>query len=337
MIKSKILLLTFGSEECASTKYRLHQYKNFFRKDQILTDYQPAKTFSDFERIDEYEIVILQKAILSTQKVRKLAKLAKRFIYDVDDRIWLRPFKKHSFFSRIRINYRMQKICQSADLCMVANDLIAKDIKVFGGRPIIIPMALDGKTWFPREKTNNQIVIGWTGAPGNLPFLEEILPSIKIFVKNNPRVKLVIHCGKNPHFQDVDFEYIEFEAGKEHEVVRSFDIGLLPLPQNDPFTDGKSPIKGIQYIASGVVVVATKTISALNLLGSQINDAGFVNYAETINDWGRILSELTRNPNELTHIGKKGRDFFESNYEFGKTYKLLRSTFLNRIISCNLK
>ena len=325
----KILALTFGDQSCPSTKYRLLQYKDLFAQDSVNIKFETAKSFKNFKEIPNYDLVVLQKTILSTGKVKKIAQLSKKFIYDADDRIWLRSFKKHSFFSRIRINYRMQKICQSADLCMVANDLIAKDIKVFGGRPIIIPMALDGKTWFPREKTNNQIVIGWTGAPGNLPFLEEILPSIKIFVKNNPRVKLVIHCGKNPHFQDVDFEYIEFEAGKEHEVVRSFDIGLLPLPQNDPFTDGKSPIKGIQYIASGVVVVATKTISALNLLGSQNNDAGFVNYAETINDWGKILSELTRNPNELTHIGKKGRDFFESNYESGKTYKLLRNVLQN--------
>ena len=116
-------------------------------------------------------------------------------------------------------------------------------------------------------------------------------------------------------------------------MVRSFEIGLLPLPQNDPFTDGKSPIKGIQYIASGVVVVATKTISAVNLLGNQNNDAGFVNYAETISDWGKILSELIRNPHGLTEMGKTGRDFFKSSYDSGKTYKLLLSVLQNHYMS----
>lgn len=223
----------------------------------------------------------------------------------------------------------MHKICQCADLCMVANELIANDIREFGGKPIIIPMALDGEVWFPKEKGNEEIVIGWTGAPGNLPFLEAILPSIKIALKTTHNVKFVIHCGKNPYFQDIDYEYFGFEAGKEQEIVRSFDIGLLPLPQNDPFTDGKSPIKGIQYIASGVVVVATKTISAVNLLGNQNNEAEFVKYAETIDDWAKILSQLIRNPNGLTHIGKKGRDFFESNYESSTTYNLLRSVLQN--------
>lgn len=329
MRRRKILILTFGNEECASTKYRLHQYKNFLREDKILVDHYPAKTFSDFAKIVDYNLVILQKAILPVKKLKKIAKLSERFIYDVDDRIWLRPFKKHSFFSKIRINYRMQKICQSADICMVANDLIAKDIIEFGGKPIIIPMALDGKTWFPKRKTNKQIVIGWTGAPSNLRFLERILPSIKITLKTNNNVKFVIHCGKNPYFQDIDYEYIGFYAGKEQEVVRSFDIGLLPLPQNDPFTDGKSPIKGIQYIASGVVVVATKTTSAINLLGGQNNEAEFVKYAETIDDWAKILSQLSRNPNGLTHMVKTGRDYFESNYDSVKTYKLLLGVLQN--------
>ncbi len=36
--------------------------------------------------------------------------------------------------------------------------------------------------------------------------------------------------------------------------MRTFDIGLLPLP-DDPFVQGKSPIKTLQYFASGVAVV----------------------------------------------------------------------------------
>jgi len=325
----KVFILTFGDDHCPSTHYRFLQYRKHFRADDFSIDYKIAKDFNEWSLLPNYDLIILQKTVLSTQKVRKITKLAKRFIYDVDDRIWLRPFKRHSFFSMIRINYRMQKICKSAELCMVANDLIAKDIREFGGKPTIIPMALEGEVWFPKEKTNKHIVIGWTGAPSNLPFLEAILPSIKVTLKTNLNVKFVIHCGKNPYFQDIDYEYIEFEAGKEQEVVRSFDIGLLPLPQNDPFTDGKSPIKGIQYIASGVVVVATKTISAVNLLGNQNSEAEFVKYAERIDDWAKILSQLIRNSNESTHIGKKGRDFFESNYESGKTYKLLRSVLQN--------
>ena len=101
-------------------------------------------------------------------------------------------------------------------------------------------------------------------------------------------ITIHIHTGHNPRFENLEYEYIPFIPSKGHDFVRSFDIGLLPLPQNDPFTDGKSPIKGIQYIASGAVVVATKATTAVNLLGGQNNEAEFVKYAKTVNEWVRF-------------------------------------------------
>ena len=64
----------------------------------------------------------------------------------------------------------MRTICKSAEICMVANEVIANDIIGFGGKPSILPMALDRKIWFPKDTQNEKIVIGWTGAPANLPF-----------------------------------------------------------------------------------------------------------------------------------------------------------------------
>ena len=325
----KVFALTFGDENCPSTNYRLIQFKKLLLNDGIELDHEIAKPFKDFKKLAGYDIVILQKNILSASKIRQIAKHAKRLIYDVDDRIWLRPSKKHSFFTQIRINHRMLTICRCAETCMVANEVIAKDIISYGGKPSVVPMALDGKIWFPKEKENDKVVLGWTGAPANLPFLEKILNPLRNVLNSNPNTRLVIHCGQDPCFENLEYEYIRFIPGKEQDVVRSFDIGLLPLPQNDPFADGKSPIKGIQYIASGVVVVATKTFSAVNLLGNQNDGGEFVRYAETIDDWAKILSQLIRNRNELTHIGKKVRDFFESNYEFSTTYNLLRSVLQN--------
>jgi hypothetical protein len=194
-------------------------------------------------------------------------------------------------------------------------------------------MALDGKTWFPKDEQNEKIVIGWTGAPANLPFLEKILNPLRNVLNSNPNTKFVIHCGQDPCFENLEYEYIPFIPGKEQDVVRSFDIGLLPLPQNDPFADGKSPIKGIQYIASGVVFVATKTTSAVNLLGGQNNEAEFVKYAKTVNEWGKILSQLIRNSNKLNQIGKVGRDFLNPTMSLAKL--TICCEVCSKIITCN--
>ena len=82
------------------TKYRLLQYKDRFARDSVSMELEIAKSFKNFKEIPNYDLVILQKTILSTNKVKKIAQLSKKFIYDADDRIWLRPLKKYSLLTR---------------------------------------------------------------------------------------------------------------------------------------------------------------------------------------------------------------------------------------------
>ena len=123
----KILVLAFGDENCASTWYRLLQYKPLLEQDGIALEYTPAKTFGDFRSIPNFDLVVLQKTILSMGKVKRIARLAKRFVYDADDRIWLRPFRPYGWIARMRIDARMRNIAKRADTCIAANSLIASD------------------------------------------------------------------------------------------------------------------------------------------------------------------------------------------------------------------
>tara|TARA_A200000113_G_scaffold215519_1_gene219916 strand:+ start:450 stop:1430 length:981 start_codon:yes stop_codon:yes gene_type:complete len=316
----KVFALTFGNENCPSTNYRLIQYKEHLLNDGIELDHEIAKSFKDFKKLAGYDLVILQKTILSASKIRKIAKNAKRLIYDADDRIWLRPFRKHNLFTQIRINHRMRKICKYAQICMVANEVIAKDIISYGGKPSVVPMALDGKIWFPKEEQNEKIVIGWTGAPANLSFLEKILHPLRDVLIRNSDVKLVIHCGHDPCFENLDYEYIPYIPGKEAEVVRSFDIGLLPLPSKDPFVDGKSPIKGIQYLASGLAIISAKTHSSKNIF----KNLDSVEYADNEHKWLEIISSMVGKKESILKASEKSRQFFHENYDISSTYKILR-------------
>ena len=48
----KVFALTFGDENCPSTKYRLIQYKEHLHKDGIKLEHEIAKPFKDFEKLD---------------------------------------------------------------------------------------------------------------------------------------------------------------------------------------------------------------------------------------------------------------------------------------------
>lgn len=300
------------------------QYKDRFAQDSVSIKFEIAKSFKNFKEIPNYDLVVLQKTILSTGKVKKIAQLSKKFIYDADDRIWLRPLKKYGLFTRIRINHRLRTICKYAKHCMVSNEVIATDIRKFGGKPNIIEMGLDGDIWHPKKTANEEVVIGWTGAPVNLLFLENILKPLKEFLKKNANVKFVIHCGKNPNFKNIDYEYVPFSPGNEPEIVRSFDIGLLPLPRDDPFTDGKSPIKGIQYLASGLTIISSKTLSAENIF----KDLESIHFADSKHDWFERLTFVVNKRKNLTEGGQLSRKFFENTYDSNVIYRKLKNKIL---------
>ena len=316
------LALTFGDQNCASTNYRILQYKEALKNADIHLTYVPAKEFYDFDSVKNFDCVVLQKTILSASKVRRIAINAKRFIYDADDRMWLSPFKKHSLITQMRINYRMRNIAKLSSLCTVANDTIAEDIRKFGGKPIIIPMALDANTWHPKKQKNERIIIGWTGAPHNLPYLEETLPALKEVLDTHKNSKFVIHCGKNPNFTGIAYQHIPFVPGEETGVVRSFDIGLLPLA-NDPFSNGKSPIKALQYMASGSPIVCSDTPVSRYLLKNE----AFAFFANDHSMWFKNLQSLIVDSTNRKKVSQSAKKYFLDNHSLSKISKQLIEIF----------
>ena len=116
----KVFALTFGDENCPSTKYRLIQHKDHLLNDGIEFDHEIAKSFNDFKKLSGYDLVILQKTILSSSKIRRIAKYAKRLIYDADDRIWLRPFRKYNLFTQMRIKGNIAKAMINTNVFSIA-------------------------------------------------------------------------------------------------------------------------------------------------------------------------------------------------------------------------
>jgi glycosyltransferase involved in cell wall biosynthesis len=193
-------------------------------------------------------------------------------------------------------------------------------------------MALDGETWVPEawlpinQKESRNLTIGWTGAPVNLPFLKSILPPLQELIRKHECVRFAIHCGVDPCWHDIKYDYIPYEKGKEPEVVRTFDIGLLPLPRDD-FADGKSPIKVLQYLASGVAMVCSRTPATLDFSNKRTVSL----YAETSNDWHECMEKLVKDQSLLNEMSRNGREQFDEYYEINQTYPIQRKALAGQL------
>jgi glycosyltransferase involved in cell wall biosynthesis len=323
----KLFALTFGDPATPSSHFRLHQYAQAFHEQGVVLEHAVAKGFEDWERLGESDLVLLELTLLPAGKIRRLRRHARVLVYDACDRIWLRPGREYDWLARARQRHRLRATVRAADLCLAANGVIAADLRAAGARRVeLLPMSVDTEAWnaIGRPEPDGTVTIGWSGSPGNLAFLEPLVPTLRKLREQYDHVRIAIHCGRKPDFAGLDFVHHPFEAGREPEAVRTFDIGLLPLP-DDPFVHGKSPIKALQYFACGAAVVGQGVGATAELLRHDI-------VALTVNDersWETNLRRLVEDGALRERLVAAGRAELERAHTLSAVFErfvtLLRS------------
>lgn len=320
----KVFVLTFGGPDTASTKFRILQYRDLFAASGIELSCAPAKEFSDFRALQDYDTVVLQKTLLPVMKLNMIHRWSKRLIYDSDDLIWLSPQKKHNLITRLRIGFRLRAVVRLSDLCIAANGVIAGDLKSCGAVTTVVPMSLDGRIWQDVQRKGYPLTIGWSGAPKNLVFVRQILPELISIQHRFPDVRWMFHSGDDPEFNGLRYTYLPFKPNQEYEAVQQFDIGLLPLP-DDPFVRGKSPIKALQYFASRIAVAGSPIGATCEILKDGEN-ALWVRKRE---QWVDILTTLISDNERRRYISAAARLSFEKKYDMPIVFEQLKNILIS--------
>lgn len=310
----RYLSLNFGGHDCASSLFRIESFRPALRSLGLDVGCELANEFARWNELANYDGVIVQKKLFSASRVNSVRRKARRLVFDIDDAIWHSPGQAHHWFTRMRTNFRLRRIVASADLCLAANEVLAAHLRPWARRIEVFPMALDAGIWQPRSRAADDTVrLGWSGAPGNLRYLEAIEPALLAVFAQQPRAKLVVLCGERPRFTRLAFEHIPWQQGGEPASVATFDIGLLPL-DSTPFAAGKSPIKALQYLACGIPVVATPLAATRELF----RESDAVRFASSSEEWTSELTTLVANPALRRSRGQAGRALFESHYDLAK-------------------
>lgn len=307
----RIIALTFGDESAASSLYRIYQYVIPLAKIGIELTAHPADRFEDWSSLGDYDGVIVQKKLFSSRRVRLVRKHARRLIYDTDDAIWEPHGRPHHWLTRWRTERRLAAISRLADGCIAANEVLATRLRHYSKRVDVVVMSLDESVWQPRPQGNDgKVRIGWAGAPVNLRYLYAIEPSLQAVQRQHPEVELVVYCGESPKFQSgLKFTHIPYRSGGEIPTVQTFDIGLLPLPDN-PFARGKSPIKGLQYMACGAATIASPCGATCEIFSAGQTAL----FATSEAEWTGAMLRLINEPDMRRQMGQRSRERFSNHH-----------------------
>jgi glycosyltransferase involved in cell wall biosynthesis len=304
-----ILALTFGGEQAPSTHYRILQYGPLLAAHGHTMQWTRADEFTDWDRLSGADVVILQKKILDKKAWCNLRRRARRIVYDLDDAIWTRPGRPHGWWTGWKLERRLRRMAAEADAVTVANHVLAGALCQFGAKPTVIPMALDPKIWKPNPgRPDTPFTIGWSGGPGNLPYLESVYPQLREAASATPALSLEILCGAPPADPGFPWRHHPYQPGIEPGIVSRFHLGLLPLPDG-AFERAKSPIKALQYAACGVGTLA----APVGAVGEMVLD-GRTGRLAHCSGWGPILREILSDPTAWAETGRQARQHFEQHH-----------------------
>lgn len=304
----KVLALTVGNRNVASTQYRLVQFADSLQSAGIELRLVEAADFRDFKSLGDWDLVIIQKRLSSARWVRKIRKGARKLIFDIDDAIWEPHGRRHSWWSRVRTGHRLRAVVSAADTCTVANEQLAGFLQPMARHVDLVPMALDDTHWTPEiPRHPGPLRIGWVGAPPNLGYLSRLGTVIHEVQALRPDTEWLVYCGLPPVWPcEVRAVHHPYQPGTEPTVVRSFDIGLLPLP-DDAFAAGKSPIKALQYAACGIPCIASPVGATTNIVLN--GETGIT--ASTDDEWREALLRLIDDAELRRVMGAAARQRFQ--------------------------
>lgn len=275
----------------------------------LITLKSSIKRWSDVRQANEYDIIFVQREAFMTYSTffeHKFSKSKAKLVFDFDDSIWLLDTSDaNKIWQWMKSSKKTGRIISMSHLVFAGNKYLADYAQQFNKNVKIIPTTIDTDKFQRTNKYRNkeQICIGWSGSHTTIKHFEAAIPFLK---------KLKVIYGKKISFKvmgdpqyvnrELDIIGIPWSSEKEVNILESFDIGIMPLP-NDEWVKGKCGLKGLSYMSLEVPTV----MSAVGVNSEIISDGknGFL--AATNEEWVTKISKLIDSFELREQLGLAGR------------------------------
>ncbi len=267
-----VLFLTQSGETLPSVRFRVLPYvRNAGLRGRSASWKPVPKTLVGrvpfYALLPKARTIVLQKKIVSPQELRLLRRKCLKLAFDFDDALWTChpnvPQGRAREKKCAKAWERLQAVCSGVDLVLAGNMFLAQKVRSFSDRLEVLPTPIDTDVYAPDSgpsaafpaSPDDKVTVGWMGTSCNLFFLPDVFKMLSPLAKDTQ----FLVVSDEPYSFPKDFSHAAFlRWSPDLEVLhlREMDIGLMPLT-NDEYTRGKCGFKLLQYMACGVVPVAS--------------------------------------------------------------------------------
>ncbi|HTF05906.1 MAG TPA: glycosyltransferase family 4 protein [Bacteroidia bacterium] len=274
------------------------------------------KRKKDTWRSSHYDIIFVQREAFMTGSTRfekKFAKSGAKLIFDFDDAIWnLDISEGNKRFGWLKNPGKTAELIAMSDLVIAGNKYLADYALRHNKNVVIIPTTIDMKKYDPVVHSNldGKICIGWSGSHTTIKHFEFALPFLRVLKKKYGDKLEIKVVGDNSYAnEELGIRGITWSSRDEIKVLSSFDIGIMPLP-DDEWAKGKCGLKGLQYMALGIPTIMSPVGVNTEIITHGENGM----LATTTEEWVEKIEELIASAELRVRIGQKARETVEQNY-----------------------
>jgi len=244
---------------------------------------------------------------------RLLAFIGVRYVVDYDDAIFHNYDLSDNGLIRRLLGRKIDAVMARATCVIAGNQYLAERALQAGAKRVeIIPTVVDHTRYSQASRTGDgPLVIGWIGSPSTQRYVIDIQDALRaVCDKTGARLILV---GATDAVVDqlsgIPVEVVPWSEESEAENIAQMDVGIMPLVDG-PWEKGKCGYKLIQYMASGVPVVA----SPVGVNVEIVDGYGCGRMAESKDDWAESLLELLSGADVRNTLGRAGREAVVKRY-----------------------
>ena len=264
-----------------------------------------------FNSLTSYDIVFLQKKIFKWWTLWYIRRRSKVLIYDFDDAVLFRDSNAPKFYSLPRLK-EFKYTLKHADLVIAGNDYLKTLSLPFARKVVVIPTGIDTQTYIPKPPSDISypITIGWIGSKPNLIYLKQLIEPINRLYRMTKNFRFKIVCDDFIDGFECPVEKKKWKKEDEVEDIQSFDIGVMPLP-DDKWAKGKCALKLLQYMSCSLASVSSTTNVTLPIIKDGVD--GFL--ASTNSQWLEKIKFLLENPDKLKTVGGEARKSIDGKFD----------------------
>lgn len=282
-----------------------------------------------------FDIIFIQRETmqLGTTLFESLfAQTKAKLVFDFDDAIWIPDISEgNRRLAWLKNPEKTGKIISLCDMIFAGNRYLADYAGKFNNNIRILPTTIDTDQYVRPtnlKRKDDRICIGWSGSHTTIKHFQFAIPFLrKIKQKYGERVYFKVIGSGGYEDKALGIRGLPWLLSSEVEDLSSFDIGMMPLPDDD-WAKGKCGLKGLQFMALEIPTV----MSPVGVNSEIIQDGynGFL--AETETDWIEKFSALIESV-ELRHrIGEAGRKTVVERYSV-LSQRDRYVSFLNEVIA----